>query len=120
VFPEREAAYGIHGGDVETSLMLHLRPDLVAHRHADDFHSTQLSFIQEFTHLRGHGPHAFGWMAQDLNPAGVVGDASAATAEKGAAALDHAAHGFVALLDDVHRFDVARLWAAEAPPPPAG
>lgn len=116
VVPEREAAYGIHGGDVETSLMLHLRPDLVRREKAEDFRSAQLSFVQEFAHLRGHGPHAFGWMAQDLNPEGVVGDASAATAEKGAAILDHAARGFVALLDDVHRFDLARLWAPEGGP----
>jgi creatinine amidohydrolase len=113
VFPAREFLYGIHAGDVETSIMLHLAPDRVRMDLAEDFASTQLSFIQEFAHLRGHGQHAFGWMAQDLNPAGAVGDAAAATAEKGALSLDHAARGFIELLADVDRFDVDRLWSPE-------
>ena len=50
-------------------------------------------------------------MTQDLNASGAVGDASLATAEKGAAALDHGARAFVALLDDVERFDLTRLTA---------
>ena len=110
VFPAHEFLDGIHAGDIETSLMLHLAPDLVRMERAEVFRSAQTSFIQEFAHLRGHGPHAFGWMAQDLNPKGAVGDATAATAEKGFASLDHAARGFVELLADVDRFDLARLW----------
>ena len=70
-----EALYGIHGGDIETSIMLHLRPDLVRMDKAEDFRSTQLDFIDEFKHLRAHGPVQFGWKAQDLNPYGAVGNA---------------------------------------------
>ena len=44
-----EALYGIHGGDIETSIMLHLRPDLVRMDKAIDFRSTQLDFIDEFS-----------------------------------------------------------------------
>jgi len=111
VFPAHEFIDGIHAGDIETSLMLHLAPDLVRMDRAAVFASAQTAFIRDFRHLRGHGPHAFGWMAQDLNPAGAVGDASAASAGKGRASLDHAARGFVDLLGDVHRFDLARLWS---------
>ncbi len=113
VFPDAEFTYGIHGGDVETSIMLHLRPDLVRMEMAEDFRSTQLSFREEFKHLRGHGPHQFGWKAQDLNAKGAVGDASAASAKKGEASLEHAANGFIQLAQDVHEFDLARLWSAE-------
>jgi creatinine amidohydrolase len=105
-----EALYGIHGGDIETSLMLHLRPDLVRMEKAEDFRSNQLSFIKEFKHLRAHGLVQFGWKAQDLNPHGAVGNATAATAEKGKAVLDHQARAFVELCRDVHAFDVGRLW----------
>lgn len=105
-----EDLYGIHGGDIETSVMLHLRPDLVRMDNAIDFRSAQLDFIEEFAHLRGHGPAQFGWKAQDLNPRGTVGDASAASAEKGKAVVDHQAAAFVALCRDVHGFDVGRLW----------
>lgn len=109
-FPDEEFSYGIHGGDVETSIMLHLRPDLVRMNLAQDFRSSQEQFADEFTYLRGHGPHQFGWKAQDLNGNGVVGNAANATAEKGKASLDHAAAAFVELLGDIHRFDLNRIW----------
>ncbi|PTW63284.1 creatinine amidohydrolase [Breoghania corrubedonensis] len=110
VFPSEEFTYGIHGGDVETSIMMHLHPDLIRRDRLEDFKSNQLNFIQEFKHLRGHGPVQFGWKAQDLGAKGALGNAAAATAEKGFASLDHAAHAFVELLEDVHRFDPDRLW----------
>ena len=105
-----EALYGIHGGDIETSLMLHLRPDLVRMEKAEDFGSNQLAFLKEFKHLRAHGLVQFGWKAQDLNEKGAVGNAAAATAEKGRAVVDHQARAFVELCRDVDAFDPARLW----------
>jgi creatinine amidohydrolase len=90
--------------------MLHLRPDLVRMEHAIDFRSTQLGFIDEFAHLRAHGTSQFGWKAQDLNPAGTVGNASLATAAKGKAVVDHQAAAFVALCHDIHAFVTSRLW----------
>jgi creatinine amidohydrolase len=105
----QEALYGIHGGDIETSMMLHLRSDLLRMDLAEDFRSAQLDFIEAFTHLRAHGPVQFGWKAEDLNPKGAVGNASAATAEKGRAIVEHQAQAFVALCRDVHAFDLGRL-----------
>jgi creatinine amidohydrolase len=105
-----EALYGIHGGDMETSMMLHLRADLVRMELAEDFRSTQLDFLKEFKHLRAHGAAQFGWKAQDLNPRGAVGNAGVASAEKGRAAIDHQARAFVELCRDVDAFDVKRLW----------
>lgn len=109
LYPAEEFSYGIHGGAIETSIMLHLHPDLVAMDKAGDFRSAQTEFIAEFSHLRAHGPAQFGWKTQDLNPAGALGNAAIATADKGEASLDHAARGFIALLADVHRFDMDRL-----------
>jgi creatinine amidohydrolase len=105
-----EGLYGIHGGEVETSIMLHLRPDLVQMDKARDFRSNQLAFLKEFKHLRAHGLAQFGWKAQDLNPEGAVGNASAATAAKGKAVVDFQASAFVDLCRDVNAFDVGRLW----------
>jgi len=105
-----EKRYGIHGGEMETSLMLHLRPDLVKMDKAQDFRSAQLKFIEEFKHLRAHGPAQFGWKAQDLNPHGAVGNAVAATAEKGKAVLDFQAAAFIDLCRDVDGFETSRLW----------
>ncbi|EDQ32908.1 Uncharacterized protein, putative amidase [Hoeflea phototrophica DFL-43] len=105
-FPEglysaRELAYGIHGGDVETSLMLHFRPDLVAMEKAEDFVSAVTRAETEFELLRHAGTHAFAWIASDLNPAGAVGEASKATPGKGQLTAAHQAEGFVKLMMDV-------------------
>ena len=104
-----DASHGIHAGDIETSLMLHFRPDLVDMGQAKLFTSKAAAMEQEYTHLRPAGQHGFGWIAQDLNRDGAVGDASAATAEKGRATAEHQADAFIALLRDVARFPLDEL-----------
>lgn len=112
LFSEHERTFGIHGGDIETSIMLHLHPELVRMDKARNFRSAQEKLVEGFKHLRAHGQQQFGWKAQDLNPDGAVGDASNATADKGRQSIDHAAAGFIDLLKDIHAFDMARLWQA--------
>ena len=75
MYTELEDRHGIHGGDVETSLMLHFRPDLVDMAKAENFVSNVARAEKEFALLRHTGTHAFAWIASDLNPHGVVGDA---------------------------------------------
>jgi creatinine amidohydrolase len=109
LFSEAERTHGIHGGDIETSIMLAAYPDLVRRERIANFVPATYAMERAYRHLRADFPVGFGWMTQDLNPSGAVGDASLATAQKGEAALDHGARAFVALLDDVERFDLARL-----------
>lgn len=103
LYSQIEDRYGIHGGDFETSVMLHLRPDLVDMEKAEDFVSRVQAAEQEFALLRHTGTQAFAWIASDLNPHGVVGEASQATAEKGRLTVDHQADGFIRLLEDVRK-----------------
>lgn len=105
----QDKAIDIHGGDIETSVMLALHPDLVEMDKAERFGSRQAEFATRFAHLRAYGPHAFGWKMSDLNAKGVAGNASAATAERGEQLIAHAVHGLVALLEDVAAFDVETL-----------
>ncbi|TJW85743.1 MAG: creatininase family protein, partial [Mesorhizobium sp.] len=107
MYTELEDRHGIHGGDVETSLMLHFRPDLVDMAKADNFVSNVARAEKEFALLRHTGTHAFAWLATDLNPNGVVGDASLATAEKGRLTANHQADGFISLLKDVRKAKLA-------------
>jgi len=107
LFSPWEERYGIHGGDVETSLMLHFRPELVDMTKAENFPSRVLDAEQEFDLLRQTGKHAFAWVAGDLNPHGVVGNAAAATAEKGLATASFQAEGFVQLLRDIRKARLA-------------
>ena len=106
---EEAAAIDIHGGEIETSVMLALHPDLVNMKKAKKFSSRQSNLLRTNTYLHAYGRHAFGWKMQDLNPVGVTGNARAATAEKGKALLDHAVTGLVQLLKEVNRFDVAQF-----------
>lgn len=109
VISPEEKAIGIHGGEIETSVMLALAPEKVRMDRAKNFPSRQAEFCRCFTHLRAYGPHAFGWKMRDLNADGVTGDAASATAEKGEALLAHAAAGFIELLKDVDAFDLSLL-----------
>lgn len=103
LYSEIEDRYGIHGGDFETSVMLHFRPDLVDMAKAEDFPSRVQAAEQSFELLRHTGTQAFAWIASDLNPHGVVGEASKATAEKGRLTVEHQADGFIRLLEDVRK-----------------
>ena len=96
LYSDHERAYGIHGGDVETSLMLHFRPETVDMGRAKNFRSSA-----EETAISPIGPVSYGWVSSDLNAAGTVGDASIATAEKGAATCAHQVAGFIGLLEKV-------------------
>ncbi|KQZ81916.1 creatininase [Mesorhizobium sp. Root157] len=107
LFSDIEVRQGIHGGDVETSLMLHFRPDLVDMDKAEDFASSSVKAEREFELLKPQSPHAFAWIATDLNPRGVVGNAAAATADKGRLTAEHQAAGFVTLLKDMRKAKLA-------------
>jgi creatinine amidohydrolase len=109
VYGAVDEKYGIHAGDIETSLMLHFRPELVRMDKAKNFISNAMAMEQEYTHLRPIGPHGFAWIAPDLNADGAVGDASSATADKGKATAEYQAEGFIALLRDMTAFPLSRL-----------
>ncbi|HTO29830.1 MAG TPA: creatininase family protein [Pararhizobium sp.] len=102
-------AIDIHGGDIETSVMLALDPTKVDMAKAARFGSKQADFAKSYKHLRAYGPHAFGWKMSDLNSEGVAGDASAATAERGEILIAHAVTGIIELFEDVAAFDVSVL-----------
>jgi creatinine amidohydrolase len=105
---EHERQFGIHGGEVETSLMLHFRPELVRMENAQNFVSkaeSRSKFMQPAP------PHVLSWLAHDLNPHGVVGDATKGTAEKGEIICRHQVAGFVELLREFEGFSLDELYS---------
>lgn len=106
-----EQKYGIHGGEVETSLMLYFRPDLVKMENADDFRSKAEWMASNTKYLQPLPPHSVAWIAHDLNPFGVVGNAAAGTADKGRTIVSHIARAFVGLLYDVKAYPLANLYS---------
>lgn len=101
LFDADEHRFGIHAGEIETALMLALAPQLVAMAHAQNFASTAQERARRFDIL-GNGRSAkLGWQMQDYNPAGAVGNAAAATADKGQVLVDAAGRALARLLAEV-------------------
>ena len=108
-FSAEEHRFGIHAGEIETSMMRHLAPHTVHMEHAQDFRSTSQDRSEQYAIL-GNGKSAkLGWQMQDYHPAGAVGNAAAATADKGRAVVDAAAVQLVALLQELHALPLSTL-----------
>ncbi len=108
-FSAEEHRFGIHAGDVETSMMLALRPQTVDMAQARHFHSTSQDRAAQYPIL-GNGKSAkFGWQMQDYNPAGAAGNAAAATADKGQALVDAAGLQLARLLGELADLPLATL-----------
>jgi creatinine amidohydrolase len=111
LFSPTEHRFGIHAGDIETSMMLALRPEQVDMTLACDFRSTSQDRAQQFAVL-GNGRSAkLGWQMQDYNPAGAVGNAAAATADKGHAVVDAAGRSLAQLLVELDQLPMSTLQA---------
>jgi creatinine amidohydrolase len=109
IFSVEELRHGIHGGAVETSIMLARYPHEVRKDAIANFEPSSIAMEKEYRWLSMHRPAPLAWQAQDLHPSGAAGDATLASAEKGERLLDHGARAFCELLADVDNFDVNRL-----------
>lgn len=109
LFADDEIRHGIHGGAIETSIMLAAYPAQVRTDQIKNFEPRSIAMERDYRWLSVQRPAPFAWQAQDLHPSGAIGDASAASADKGRQLLDHGARAFCELLADVDRFDPAML-----------
>ena len=108
-FSAAEHRFGIHGGEIETSMMLHLAPDTVRMDHARAWRSTSQDRAERFAIL-GNGKSAkLGWAMQDYHPDGAVGNAAAATPDKGRAVVQAATEALVQLLGEIHALPLDTL-----------
>ena len=112
LFSAEELRHGIHGGAVETSIMLARYPQHVRSEAIANFRPSSIAMERQYRWLSAHRPVPFAWQAQDLHPSGAAGDATLASAEKGERLLDHGARAFCELLGDVDRFDPETLSSA--------
>jgi creatinine amidohydrolase len=113
LFDPQELRYGIHGGAVETSIMLHLHPQLVRMDLARNCSSRAESIEARTAVLRVEGATSIGWQTQDLNPSGTCGDARRATAALGRELVERAARALADLIVDVSHHD----WTPEPQEP---
>jgi creatinine amidohydrolase len=109
LFSPEEHRFGIHAGDIETSLMLALAPQSVLMHKAQRFASTSEKRAEQFEIL-GNGKSAkLAWQMQDYNAAGAVGDAAVANADKGEQLLQAAGRALAQLLSEVQQLPLSTV-----------
>lgn len=99
---EEEHGMGIHAGLSETSLMLHLRPELV------DMTSVRRNIPASLLgneKVRFGGSVPFGWLSNDFGPHGHIGDPTLASAERGEQQFRAAVEDLGQALVEVARFE---------------
>jgi creatinine amidohydrolase len=103
--PPSELGMGVHGGTDETSMMLHLRPELVDMDLATRKVPEKLA---ENRYVRFGGKVSFGWLSNDFDADGFVGDPTAASAELGERLFSGAVRAFTEALHEIAVFDFGR------------
>jgi creatinine amidohydrolase len=108
-FSAGEHRFGIHAGEIETAMMLALDGAYVDMTQARQFASSSQQRAKTYPIL-GNGKSAkLGWQIQDYNPTGAVGNAAAATADKGRAVVDAAGRSLAALLIELDHLPLSTL-----------
>ena len=109
LFSAEEHRFGVHAGEIETSMMLALRARHVDMTQAQDFKSTSQDRAAKYPIL-GNGQSAkLGWQMQDYNEHGAAGNAAAATAEKGQAVLNGAGRQLALLLQELSALPLSTI-----------
>jgi creatinine amidohydrolase len=109
LFSAEEHRFGIHAGEIETSMMLALKPEQVDMAKAQNFHSTSQDRAKKFSILGDGRSAKLAWQMQDYNPQGAVGNAAAATADKGRALLGAAGRSLARLLVEIDQLPADTL-----------
>ena len=109
LFDAVESAHDIHGGEVETSLMLHLKPELVRRSEIADFRGLPHELAARNRVLGAEKPVGIGWRAEDLHASGACGNAARADAAKGAKHLAHLADRLATLVAELAATPLATL-----------
>lgn len=104
---EDEQAFGLHGGQIETALMLALHPDLVRQDKIANFQNKAADRARMAQRLGLSGAGGYAWNAEDLNLSGATGNASRATTEQGTALLSAYATQLAELIVDVADWPLA-------------
>jgi creatinine amidohydrolase len=103
--PAEELGMGIHGGLNETSVFMHLRPDQVdlsaARRKVPEA-------LADNEFVRFGGSVMFGWLSNDFDDEGYIGDPTGANAELGKQLFEANVQHLAAQLGEIKTFDFGR------------
>ncbi|WP_110686976.1 creatininase family protein [Salinicola aestuarinus] len=107
--PAEELRHGLHGGALETAMMLHLAPEAVRREHLVEAVSEGQTRASAGATLGPEGDAGYAWMAQDLHPSGVTGNARLADADTGRRLVAHFATRLATVIDETVAFDLTTL-----------
>ncbi len=105
VSTESELGMGIHGGLNETSVFMHLRPDLVDLSKAERKVPEALA---DNAHVKFGGSVMFGWLSNDFDPVGYIGDPTGANADLGKQLFEANVSHLSAQMAEIVTFDFGR------------
>ena len=113
LFPPEEHRFGIHAGDMETSMMLALE-EKSGDRHVDmrqarNFTSTAQERAARYPILGNGSGAKLAWQVQDYNAMGAAGNAAIATAAKGHALINAAGLQLAGLLREISDLPLSTL-----------
>jgi creatinine amidohydrolase/Fe(II)-dependent formamide hydrolase-like protein len=101
-----ELEYGIHGGEVETSLVLAIAPQAVRVDRLEPGGERAREAFRGLRYLSLEGGVPTAWLTRDLSPTGVIGDPTRASAERGERILDHMARSLAGALAEISAFEL--------------
>ncbi len=104
-----ELTQGLHGGALETSMMLHLAPEAVRRETLNNYESIGSVRARAGLGLTPEGEAGFAWLAEDLHPDGVAGNAAAADAETGTRLVNGFGRRLADIVVEAATFDLASL-----------
>jgi creatinine amidohydrolase len=96
-----ELGLGVHGGRAETSVLRYLHPELV---HMERAQRSVPEHLAEYQHVGFGKPVSFGWLSDDFDTGGVIGDPLGATAEEGKQLFEDGVEQCLAALGEIARF----------------
>jgi creatinine amidohydrolase len=101
-----EEALGIHGGELETSLVLALEPESVHMDRAKSGGDRVRKLYGDLEYLTLEGALPTAWLTKDLSENGVIGDPTNASAERGERAVTHLADALSRVFAEICEFEL--------------
>ena len=107
LFTDKEIQYGIHAGDIETSVMLALDPQNVNMQKAENFVSEISKLNKHFKYISINSLAKIAWQAQDLNRMGACGNAKIATSEKGEITVKYVCEKLLEVFNEIEKVPIS-------------
>ncbi|NHN28895.1 creatininase family protein [Paenibacillus agricola] len=102
---EEELEYGIHGGDIETSMLMAIKPNWVQ----EELRVSEMPDVSQLEFLTLEGKIRFAWVMSDISQSGIAGDATKATAEKGEVIMQRSASELAKAMQELCRFEISQV-----------